>query len=59
MSVEKRFVRYRESVKAVSEYLGHADPGLTLRVYAHLMPESRHRARKAMEGVFGVQDHEG
>ncbi|MFG2919364.1 tyrosine-type recombinase/integrase [Kitasatospora sp. NPDC048298] len=47
-----------ESIKAVSEYLGHADPGLTLRVYAHLMPDSRHRARKAMEGVFGVQDHE-
>ncbi|MFE4517862.1 tyrosine-type recombinase/integrase [Kitasatospora sp. NPDC056783] len=48
-----------ESIKAVSEYLGHADPGLTLRVYAHLMPDSRHRARKAIEGVFKPQDHEG
>ncbi|MEV8326553.1 tyrosine-type recombinase/integrase [Kitasatospora sp. NPDC056731] len=48
-----------ESIKAVSEYLGHADPGLTLRVYAHLMPDSRHRARKAIEGVFNPQDHEG
>ncbi|MGX4738154.1 tyrosine-type recombinase/integrase [Kitasatospora griseola] len=48
-----------ESIKAVSEYLGHADPGLTLRVYAHLLPESRHRARKAIEGVFKPHDHEG
>ncbi|MFE2346945.1 tyrosine-type recombinase/integrase [Kitasatospora cineracea] len=48
-----------ESIKAVSEYLGHSDPGLTLRVYAHLMPESRHRARKAIEGVFNPHDHEG
>ncbi|MER5351801.1 tyrosine-type recombinase/integrase [Kitasatospora sp. NPDC002551] len=48
-----------ESIKVVSEYLGHADPGLTLRVYAHLLPDSRDRARKAIEGVFGIQDHEG
>jgi integrase len=26
--------------RAVSEYLGHADPGFTLRVYTHLMPSS-------------------
>ncbi|MER6442713.1 tyrosine-type recombinase/integrase [Streptomyces sp. NPDC001185] len=32
-----------ENIKAVSEYMGHADPGLTLRVYAHLMPDSRER----------------
>jgi integrase len=25
-------------IKAVSEYLGHADPGFTLRTYTHLMP---------------------
>lgn len=37
-----------ESVKAVSEYLGHSDPGLTLKAYAHLMPSSRDRARKAL-----------
>src|SRR4051812_42500368 len=34
-----------ESVKAVAEYLGHADPGFTLRVYAHLFPSSEARAR--------------
>ncbi|MYT96721.1 MULTISPECIES: site-specific integrase [unclassified Streptomyces] len=37
-----------ESIKAVSEYLGHSDPGLTLKVYAHLLPSSRDRARKAL-----------
>lgn len=41
-----------ESIKAVSEYLGHADPGLTLRVYAHLMPSSQERTRKAIDRVF-------
>ncbi|MFE6824914.1 site-specific integrase [Streptomyces sp. NPDC057690] len=41
-----------ENIKAVSEYMGHADPGLTLRVCAHLMPESRERARRAIDSVF-------
>lgn len=41
-----------ENVKAVSEYLGHSDPALTLRVYAHLMPASRERTRKAVDRVF-------
>jgi len=42
-----------ESVKAVAEYLGHADPGFTLRVYAHLFPASEDRARKAVDRAFG------
>jgi integrase len=42
-----------ESVKAVAEYLGHADPGFTLRVYAHLFPASEDRARAAVDRVFG------
>ncbi|MCA1671119.1 MAG: site-specific integrase [Actinobacteria bacterium] len=41
-----------ESVKAVAEYLGHSDPGFTLRVYAHLFPASEDRARKAIEASF-------
>ncbi len=41
-----------ESVKAVAEYLGHSDPGFTLRVYAHLFPASEDRARKAVEAAF-------
>lgn len=41
-----------ESVKAVAEYLGHADPGFTLRVYAHLFPSSEDRARKAIDRML-------
>ncbi|GGS54496.1 hypothetical protein GCM10010238_49870 [Streptomyces griseoviridis] len=29
-----------ESIKALSEYLGHSDPGFTLRTYTHLLPSS-------------------
>ncbi|MFF7211082.1 tyrosine-type recombinase/integrase [Streptomyces sp. NPDC008238] len=49
-----------ESVKAVSEYMGHADPAMTLRVYVHLMPNSRERSRRAVDRVLGpsdVEDH--
>ena len=41
-----------ESVKTVAEYLGHADPGFTLRVYAHLFPSAEDRARRAVDDVF-------
>ncbi|MET8002946.1 tyrosine-type recombinase/integrase [Nonomuraea glycinis] len=37
------------SVKELAEYLGHADPGFTLRVYAHMMPGSHDRARSAID----------
>ncbi|WP_435822374.1 hypothetical protein [Microbispora bryophytorum] len=37
------------SIKELAEYLGHADPGFTLRVYAHLMPGSHDHARKAID----------
>lgn len=45
-----------ESIKAVSEYLGHSDPGLTLKVYAHLMPSSQDRARNAIGRALRLQD---
>lgn len=41
-----------ESVKALSEYLGHADPGFTLRTYTHLMPSSEDRTRRAIDQVL-------
>lgn len=41
-----------ESVRAVADYLGHADPGFTLRVYAHLFPSSENRARQALDAVL-------
>ena len=41
-----------ESIKALSEYLGHADPGSTLRTYTHLMPTSDERTKSAVNGVL-------
>lgn len=42
-----------ESIRALAEYLGHADPAFTLRTYTHLMPSSSERTRKAIDHVFG------
>jgi integrase len=42
-----------ENIKAVSEYLGHSNAALTLRIYAHLMPSSRERTRKAIASLYG------
>ena len=39
-------------IGAVSEYLGHHDPGFTLRVYRHLMVSDTERARKAVEAAL-------
>ncbi|SHI19807.1 tyrosine-type recombinase/integrase [Streptomyces sp. 3214.6] len=41
-----------ESIRALSSYLGHADPGFTLRTYTHLMPSSEGRTRKAVDSVY-------
>ncbi|MEU5297498.1 tyrosine-type recombinase/integrase [Streptomyces sp. GTA36] len=49
-----------ENIKAISEYMGHADPAMTLRVYSRLMPDSRDRARRAIDTVFqraAEEDH--
>jgi integrase len=37
------------SIKALAEHLGHVDPGFTLRIYTHMMPESEDRSRKAID----------
>ncbi|MFK8850419.1 tyrosine-type recombinase/integrase [Streptomyces sp. Ac-502] len=42
----------RETIVAVSKWLGHADPSITLRVYAHMMPEADGRGRHAMQRWF-------
>jgi integrase len=39
------------NIKAVSEYLGHSDPGFTLRTYTHVMPSADDKARQAIDGV--------
>lgn len=43
-----------ENIKALSEYLGHHDPGFTLRTYTHLMPSSEKRTREAVNGAFDI-----
>ena len=40
------------SIKELAEYLGHADPAFTLRVYAHLLPSSHDRARTVINERF-------
>lgn len=47
--------RGRESIKAVSAYLGHS---LTLKVYAHLMPSSREEGSPAAR-VRSLRAHSG
>ncbi|MGW5582811.1 tyrosine-type recombinase/integrase [Streptomyces sp. NPDC003857] len=42
----------REPIVAVSKWLGHADPSITLRIYAHMMPEADGRGRAAMDRWF-------
>ena len=42
-----------ESIKALSEYLGHADPGFTLRTYTHLVEDSAEPTKRAVDAVFG------
>jgi integrase len=37
------------SIKELAEYLGHKDPGFTLRTYAHMLPSSHQRARNAID----------
>lgn len=46
------------NIKELAEYLGHGDPGFTLRLYTHLLPSSHERARKAVDsrlsGLFAI-----
>ncbi|MFG2235105.1 site-specific integrase [Streptomyces sp. NPDC048723] len=41
-----------ENIKALSTYLGHGDPGFTLRTYTHLMPSREGRTRKAVDSTY-------
>ena len=50
-------------IKAVAEWLGHADPGFALRTYGHLMPDMEDRTRRAKhaawtaDGLQTASDH--
>ncbi|MGW3572095.1 tyrosine-type recombinase/integrase [Streptomyces sp. NPDC000941] len=50
-----------ENIKALSLYLGHSDPGFTLRVYTHLMPSSETRTRAAISAMYKTagRTHDG
>lgn len=39
-------------INTVAEWLGHSDPGFTLRTYIHLMPNAADRGRKAMDAFL-------
>ncbi|MFF3676996.1 tyrosine-type recombinase/integrase [Streptomyces sp. NPDC002120] len=45
-----------DNIRALSQYLGHADPGFTLRTYTHLMPSSEGRTRKAVDSLLASAD---
>ncbi|MFH9940346.1 site-specific integrase [Streptomyces murinus] len=38
-----------ESIVSLARWLGHADPGFTLRTYTHFMPDAGARGRAAMD----------
>ena len=47
------------NIRVVQSVLGHADPNLLLKWYAHVLPGSQAAAAAAMEGVFnGPQEPE-
>lgn len=39
------------TIKELADYLGHSDPGFTLRTYAHLPPSSHEQARRAVDSL--------
>jgi integrase len=41
-------------IRTLSEYLGHHDPGFTLRTYTHLMPSAPDRMRAAVDHAFAA-----
>jgi integrase len=49
------------NIKELAEYLGHGDPGFTLRLYTHMLPSSHERARKAVDArlarLFSIPSH--
>jgi integrase-like protein len=49
------------NIKELAEFLGHADPGFTLRLYTHMLPSSHERARKAVDArlarLFSIPSH--
>lgn len=49
-------LRQKVNVKVVSEMLGHADISITLRIYAHVIPDMQQEAANRMDDVFGMNE---
>ncbi len=45
-------------IHAPAAYLGHSDPGFTLRTYVHLMPSADDRVRQAVDTDFALWEKE-
>ncbi|CAM5229557.1 tyrosine-type recombinase/integrase [Streptomyces tanashiensis] len=45
-------IKHGESVKTVSERLGHTNPAMTLNIYTHLWPDSEERTRAAVDKAY-------
>lgn len=41
------------SIRDVSEQLGHSDPALTMRTYAHVLQDHKRKAADSMDKLFG------
>jgi integrase len=44
------------NVKVVSEMLGHADIAITLRIYAHVIPNMQQVAADVMDSMFAAKE---
>ncbi|MFI6152156.1 tyrosine-type recombinase/integrase [Kitasatospora sp. NPDC051170] len=52
-------IQHGESVKTVSERLGHTNAAMTLNIYTHLWPDSEDRTRAAIDKAHGHGPDEG
>jgi integrase len=52
-------IKHGESVKTVSERLGHTNAAMTLNIYTHLWPDSEERTRAAVDKAYADSPDEG
>lgn len=52
-------IKHGESVKTVSERLGHTNAAMTLNIYTHLWPDSEERTRAAVDKAYADSTDEG
>ncbi|MGI9017170.1 MAG: tyrosine-type recombinase/integrase, partial [Euzebya sp.] len=47
------------AITELAGFLGHGDPAFTLRVYAHMLPDSEERGRAAMDAAWYAGEPSG